>query len=281
MNVNLGICNFAVPGTGVFAPRIVSEMGLDGMSLELGSYQHGWPLSLRKLQNFYLEEQQKYGIEYANIGCSDGDNIPFFARENEPINKVIKEWVTKAVDTADYMKIPMVFFANFNASCVTSEEDLVYTAKRYRDICDYAADKGIEISCECPLSVKQQLQLVDMVERKNFSLFYDSNNYSYFTNYDQVEVLKGIYPHMGKQLHVKDSTKDCLANAVLGTGVSNFHGSIEFLKQQNYEGWLILENLYELESMRHLDEDYFEIMRADIKALREAVKYTEKLEKLS
>ena len=51
MNVKLGICNFCVPGTGVFAPQIVSEMGLDGMSIEFGSYEHGWALSQKKIMD--------------------------------------------------------------------------------------------------------------------------------------------------------------------------------------------------------------------------------------
>ena len=71
MNVKLGICNFCVPGTGVFAPQIVSEMGLDGMSLEFGSCEHGWALSQKKIMDLYLEAQQKYAVAYPNIGCSD------------------------------------------------------------------------------------------------------------------------------------------------------------------------------------------------------------------
>jgi len=272
MNVKLGICNFCVPGTGVFAAELVSEMGLDGMSLEFGSYEHGWPLSQRKLQDLYLEAQQDYCLEYPNIGCSDGDNVPFFAREDNPLYPAVNEWVTKAVDAAAYMKIPMVFFSNFNASFAATEEDLEHTAKRYRYICDYAGDKGIEIASENPLSVEKQIQLVDMVNRSNFSLFYDSDNYTYFTKYRQVDILQGIYPHMTRQLHVKDSTKGCIANAVLGTGVADFYDSIAFLKQQNYEGWIILENLYELLPMRHLNEDYFKIMKEDIRVLKDAVK---------
>ena len=77
---------------------------------------------------------------------------------------------------------------------------------------------------------------------------------------------------MGRQLHVKDSTKGCIANAVIGTGVADFYGSIDYLKEQNYEGWIILENLYELAPMRHLNPDYFEIMKEDVRALKEATK---------
>lgn len=272
MNVKLGICNFCFPGTGVFAPRLVSELGLDGMSVEYGSYEHGWALSQGKIRDLYLEEQQKYGIEYPNIGCSDGDNVAFHARENDKMNAIVNQAAVGAVDAAKYMNIPLVFFANFNASNINTEEDMEYTARRYQFICDYAGEKGIEIACENPMSIERQLQLVDMVDRKNFHLFYDSDNYTYFTEFDQITILDGIYEKMIPQLHVKDSTKGCIANAILGTGVSNFYGTIENLKQKGYGGWLILENLYELEGMRHLNPDYFEILKEDVRILKEAVK---------
>ena len=114
----------------------------------------GGPCLRKKIQDLYLDAQQKYGIEYANIGCSDGDNVPFFTPEGDPLYDAVNHWVTKAVDAAEYMKIPMVFFSNFNASLADTEEKLELTAKRYRYLCDYAADKGIEISCENPLSVE-------------------------------------------------------------------------------------------------------------------------------
>ncbi len=43
MNVKLGICNFCVPGTGIFAPKFVTEAGLDGMSIEFGTYEDHYP----------------------------------------------------------------------------------------------------------------------------------------------------------------------------------------------------------------------------------------------
>ena len=69
MDVKLGICNFCFPGTGLFAPRLVKEAGLDGMSIEYGAYEKGYPLSQKILWDLYLDEQQKHGIAYANIGC--------------------------------------------------------------------------------------------------------------------------------------------------------------------------------------------------------------------
>ena len=176
------------------------------------------------------------------------------------------------MDAAAYMKIPAVFFSNFNASLVETEEDMEYTVKRYRELCDYAGEKGIEIGCECPLSVEKQLELVDRVSKVNFKLFYDSDNYSYFTSFKQVDVLDGIYPHMMNQLHVKDSTEGHIANALLGTGVSDFKGSIAYLKEHDYSGWLLIENLYEKEDFQNVGPERIESVKEDVRRLKEAVK---------
>lgn len=272
MNVKLGICNFCVPGTGVFAPQVVSEFGLDGMSIEFGSYEHGWPLAQRKIQDLYLEAQQKYGIEYPNVGVSDGDNIPFHARKGTKWDPVVNDEGKNAIDAAAYMGIKLVFFSNFNASLNRTEEDFEVSAKRYQYFCDYAGEKGISIGCENPNSIEEQKMLVQLVDRKNFYLFYDSCNHACMTDYDIHEILRELYPYYYKQMHVKDGVRGENASRVLGTGTTGFEESIAILKEKNYEGWLILENLYELWPMRKINPDYFEIMKADIKALKEAVR---------
>ena len=77
MDVKLGICNFCVPGTGVFAPKFVKECGLDGMSIDFGTFEQGFPLGQVRMQEAYLEAKGIYEIEYPNIGCSGYDDIPF------------------------------------------------------------------------------------------------------------------------------------------------------------------------------------------------------------
>lgn len=272
MDVKLGICNFCLPGTGVFAPRLVKEVGLDGMSIEYGAYEKGYPLSQKIIRDLYLEAQQKFGIEYANIGCSDGDFLPFYMRPSGPRFETVRRAHFDAVDAAAYMKIPAVFFSNFNASLVRTEEDMEYTARRYQELCDCAGEKGIEIGCECPLGAARQLELVERVGRPNFKLFYDSDNFAAFTEFKQVDVLAAIYPHMMNQLHVKDSTEGTFANTLLGTGISDFSGSIAYLKEHHYSGWLILENLYEKEDFQNISPERIETVREDVRRLKEAVR---------
>ena len=68
--------------------------------------------------------------------------------------------------------------------------------------------------------------------------------------------------------HVKDGTKGFGASALLGTGTTRFFEQIDFLKEKNYKGWLIIENLYELLPMRELNPDYYEMMAEDIRTLK-------------
>lgn len=272
MNIKYGICNFVLPGGGVFAPRMVSELGLDGMSLEFGEYAHGWPLSQRYIQDLYLDAQQKYGIEYPNIGVSDGDNIPFTAPAESKMGKVIRDAGIKAIDAAAYMKIPMVFFCNFMASEIKNEEDLNNTVDNYRYFCDHAAEKGVDVACELPASSALQLRLVEMVDRENFSLFYDSANHYCMTSHSSVQVLKDTYKYSYNQMHVKDGRKGENASCIVGTGDSGFKEIVEFLKQQDYSGWMILENEYDRMPMNMLSDEYIEIVKEDIRALKELTK---------
>jgi sugar phosphate isomerase/epimerase len=272
MEVKLGICNFCTPGVGVFAPRIVAEAGLDGMSVEYGTYEQGFPLAQPRLQELYLEEQQKYGIEYANIGCSGFDFIPFHARPGTEYYEIVRSALKNAVKAAANMKIPMVFVPGFNKSEIKSEEDLEYAGKMFRFLCDEAGEKGIDVGYENQLSPQDQHKIFQMVDRKNFGMFYDSNNFYFQKGWNQAEILEETYDITLPQLHVKDGKKGSLASSVLGSGDTGFFETMDVLKKKGYKGWLILENLYYLLPMRNLNEDWFEIMKQDVAVLKAAVR---------
>lgn len=271
MDVKLGICNFCVPGKGMFAPKFVAEAGLDGMSIEYGTLKERFPLSLREVQNEYLDAQQKYGIEYCNIGLSGFNDVPFHVRENDPLREEIMGFLTGAVDTAKRMGIPLVFVPCFLTSYINDDEDLKYVIKNLKFVCDYAGERDIDIAFEGTLDVKRTLQVYKEVDKPNFNLFYDSQNYYYVEGYDQVEILKGTYDYIYPQLHVKDGTKDIWSGKLLGTGESNFNGAMNFLKEKDYTGWIILENLYELNPDAS-EKGVFELFKEDVRILKEAVK---------
>ena len=272
MTAKLGICNFCVPGTGVFAPHFVAEAGLDGMSIEFGSLAKGFPLDSRRLQDAYLDAQQQTGIEYPNIGLSDFDNTSMHALEGSPSYEVGRRMFRGAIEAAAHMKIPLVFAPSFLASEIKSDEELDRTAEAFRFACDLAGERGVAVASENMLPPARQRQLVEAVGRENFRLFYDSNNLFHFMGIDQVRALQDTYDLLAPQLHVKDGKKGGLGSALLGTGDANFKGVMKELGTRGYDGWLIIENAYEQMPLRGVMEDVFEIFRRDVSNLVGAAK---------
>lgn len=272
MDVKLGICNFCVPGTGIFAPQLVAEAGLDGMSIEFGTYENHFPSATRRVQDAYVEAREQYGIEYCNIGMSCFDFIPFHAHKGHPMHEIVKGALKAAIDAAEYMKIPMVFIPSFGASSIETEDEFDNAVEMFKYACAYAKEKGILISSENKMRAAKEIELVERVDYDNFSLFYDSYNYFYQNGYDQLEILKELYPYLGPQLHVKDGKPGVLAGSLLGEGDSGFYKVIDYLKKQNYSGWIISENLYEKQPTNTFETDVYELFRKDVDILKEAVK---------
>ena len=272
MDVKLGVCNFCLPGTGIFAPQLVAEAGLDGMSIEFGTYESGFPLSNRRIQDAYKEARENYGIEYCNIGCSGFDFIPFHAPRGHVFYDVVRQFVREAIDAATYLEIPLVFIPTFQASTIDTEEQFRRSVDMFRFACDLAAEKGIAIAHENIMDFRRQILLYEEVGRENFGIFYDSNNYFYFKGYDQVEILNTIYDYITPQIHVKDGKKGVLAGALLGKGDAGFYNVISYLKKKNFNGWLIIENQYEQKHLRDLNKDSYITFRQDVEILKSAVK---------
>jgi sugar phosphate isomerase/epimerase len=272
MEVKLGICNFCVPGSGVFAPELVAEVGLDGMSIEFGTYSNGFPLSSRRIQDAYNGAREQYGIEYCNIGCSGFDFIPFYAHQGHALYDVVRKCIKDAVNAAVYLKIPLVFIPSFSASTIETEEQFQNAVKMFRYACDLALDKGIMIGSENMMDAPMQIRLCEEVGRNNFGIFYDSDNYFFNKGYDQVEMLEAIYDYLVPQMHVKDGKRGVLAGSLLGHGDARFNDVITCLKKRNYKGWLIIENLYEQGPLRALDENVYATYGKDVEILKAAVK---------
>ncbi len=272
MDVKLGVCHHVLPGAGVFAPKFVKEAGLDGMSIEFGNYDVGYPASMRRVQDAYLEAQQQYGIEYPNIGMSAFDFIPFHAHKGTTMHDVIKQTLRLAIDAADYMKIPMVFIPTFGVSTIETEDQFKNATYMFQYASEYAEKKNITIASESIMDLPRQLRLYEEVQRDNFGLFYDSDNFFFEKGYDQVAMLSGMYPYMVNQLHVKDGKAGALAGSLLGDGDSDFAGTMAFLAEKDFKGWIISENLYGKQPLYNIGGDPFAALFEDVNRLKKAIR---------
>lgn len=268
-DIKIGACDWALPGNGLYAPQIAASVGLDALSLKIGLYENDYPLTQPEMQKIYLEEQQKYGIEYCAIALNDFDNIPMHAREGTKEYPIVWNLLKRAVSTAKNLGVKIIQVPGFAASEVLSEEDMEHSARAFQYLCDAAGEYGISVASENLMTAAEFHKLSNMVDRNNFYLYFDSQNYNVFRGYSEISILEGLYPRMCNQLHIKDG--EVMSGGLLGTGPSNFHATMEWLGKHNYTGYILLENYYDVLPLRLQNENPYELLRQDIATLKKAV----------
>ena len=268
--IKLGACDWGLPGGGIYAVRIASEVGIEALSLKLGLYQNDYPLTYSEMQNIYKDEQQKYGVEYCAIALNDFDNIPMHARKNTKEYKIVWDMLMRAVPTANALGVKMIQVPAFVASEIKTDEDMEHSSWAFQYLCDQASEFGISVASENCMSASGFKKFAQMIDRKNFYLYYDSQNYKLNKGYDQVEIIEELYPYFCDQLHVKDGNA-ALSGSILGTGDTNFCGVMDTLRYKNYTGYIILENYYDQLPLRTCGNPY-DLLREDVKILKEEIK---------
>jgi sugar phosphate isomerase/epimerase len=271
MNIKIGACDWALPGGGLYAPRIAFDIGLTCLALKIGLYERNYPVAEPEMQKYYLEEQQKYGIEYVAIALNDFDNICIYSRPGTAEYDIVCTVLSKGVSSAKSLGIPVIQVPGFSKSAIRCEEDIERTAVALRYLCDIAGECGITVASENLLTPDEFKLLASMVNRDNFKVYYDSQNYFLFKGYDQVEILDGLYNLMVPQLHVKDGN-GAMSGSLLGKGNSNFYGTIDALKKNSFEGCILLENYYDQLPLRLENESPYELLRQDVAILKAALK---------
>ena len=271
-SVKIGVCDWALPGDGLFAPRIAAEFGLEVLSVKIGLYENNYPVSESVMQRYYLEEQQRYGIEYCAIALNDFDNFSMHARKNTKGFAIARRIMDKGVKAAVGLKASVIQVPNFTVSKPGNSEDMEHLAAAYRYLCDEAGPHGITVAAENVMTPDEFKVLNSLVDRPNFGLYFDTQNYKLEADYDQVEMLEGLYEYMVPQLHVKDGNGE-LSGALLGTGDTNFYDTIDCLKRHNYNGYYLLENYYDRLPLRLVNNEQspYELLKEDISILKKAI----------
>lgn len=268
-NITIGACDWALPGNGLYATQIAASVGLEALSLKIGLYENDYPLTQPEMQRIYLEEQQKYGIEYCAIALNDFDNIPMHAREDTKEYAIVWDLLKRSIQTAKALGVSVIQVPGFAESEIKTEEDMVHSAKAFQYLCDETGALGIQVASENLMSPEEFQTFSDMINRKNFYLYFDSQNYNVFRGYDEVSILDGLFPQMCSQLHVKDG--EVMSGGLLGSGPSNFHKTMQWLGEHNYTGHILLENYYDVLPLRTQAENPYDLLREDIRILKQAV----------
>jgi sugar phosphate isomerase/epimerase len=267
--IRVGICEWAFPLAGPYGCKVAAEAGLDGMELDLGSYELGFPLSNPVIQEAYREAGAKWGISFPSIAvntlCAYGMTNPENSRERE----IALTAIYKGIDTASALKIPIVQLPSFKNGSIEDESGFQLTTKCIKTACRYAGDKGIVIGTENVLSAEDNLRLLQEVDQSNFKIFFDTQNPYLLKKYYVPDMIHKIGRFIC-EVHVKDGNAE-MSGALLGKGESGFYQSLAAIKEINFSGWVHLENYYNRKPLNSGTEDPFELLRQDIGILREAL----------
>lgn len=261
------VAEWCMPVAGPAICRMASEAGLDGVELNLGLFEHNLPLTDPHVRRYYLDAQQKYGVGFAAIAVNALDASFVMPPENARREEERRFIMKAAVDTAAALKIPIVQVPNFWDNAIKNEAELEMAAGWFREACEAAERYGVIVSSENPMSVEDNLKLYDAVNRPNFRLYFDTENPVYFSRARTPDMLRAFGSRVC-QIHVKDGTDGQMSCKPLGQGHAYFNECAQVIREIGYEGWIVLENNYDMPPFSTFENDRFELLAEDARILR-------------
>lgn len=239
-----GICQWSMPALKpAVAARTLRELDLDGIELDSGKWD-GTQLTLADgdLQRQWSEACVENALQVPALGvnslCDEGMSKP----EKKEIVRAI---LANSVEIAAAMQIPALQLPSFFDGVIRTELDLKTTAGRLQEVCDLALAHGIVVGTENALSVEDCVKLIELTDRDNLKVFFDTQNPWAMEGMNAAEVLRGEYPYLYDAAHAKDGHGSKLSSALLGQGDSDFAQTMAVFVENDYAGWLILENSYD------------------------------------
>ena len=244
-------------------------MGLDGVELSLNDFSRNLPLTDPTIRRYYLDAQQQYGVEFCGLAVNALDQEFAMPPENAQRADARRFVLKAAVDTAAALNIPILQVPHFFANAIHNAEEMEMAAGFFREACEAAEQHGIIVSCENPMNARDNLALFELVNRPNFRLYFDNENPVFFAGENSAEMLRALGRHVC-QIHVKDGTGEQLSCRQLGEGNAFFHECAAVVHEIGYEGWIVLENNYDMPPFNTFDNDRFELLVQDVRTLKRA-----------
>ena len=263
------ICEWCSPVAGPDVCRLAAEAGLEGVELNIGDIRRNLPLSDARIQRYYLDAAQKYGISYTAMAVNTLDNYTTLHPDNIQESDMTRFILGKAVDAAAAMGIPIIQVPNFFSNEIRTHDNLLAAAQFLRYTCEHAEKHNIIVGSENTLSAEENLELVERVGMPNFRIYFDTENPVFFKQYDSAEMIRKLGSHIC-EVHVKDGTEDQLSCRPLGQGNARFHACVQALKDIGYSGWIVTENNYDMPPFNTFENDRFDLIVEDLKIMKKS-----------
>lgn len=258
--MKFGICQWNLPVDGPEGCYELVKLGLDGMELSFSE-------ELIENLDEYRKSALETGVEFPSMGMNVFCGQSYITAGSESF---FESEIQKALKCASYFDSKTIQIPAFFASDIKTEVELDMAAKNLKKACEMAEKYNIYIGTENALDAENNLKLFSMVNHPLFKFYFDNQNLWRMKGKKCESVL-----HTMKDQIIEVHAKDSLVNdgkqkwMPLGTGDAEFFSSMNFLKNIDYNGWILLENDYNLNFSNY---DYESAIKKDLQVLKNIFK---------
>ena len=242
MRYTVGITQWCYPGFSAGTMPEVKKNGFDTVQLEVGSWEHGLPLSRKKIRNGYLEAAVSAGLQLLPVAVNTVCQHPFAEGLDTPDGQIALKALEAGIEAAAALHAEGITVPNFGRNKILNPMHLENTVLALQHACRIGLECGLNVYTENLLSAAGLERLFTDCSCPNLFLLFDSQNYRHNNLGYAMDVLRIWFPRTGSHIHVKAGSKT--QNAPLGCENSEAAGVLAFLKDHQYTGSIVLENNY-------------------------------------
>jgi L-ribulose-5-phosphate 3-epimerase len=225
----IGVCDWnlgKMADPGCFA--VAKEIGLDGVQVSLGTAGNNMHLRQKDIQEKYLAESKKHGVEIASLGIAELNSIPY---KSDPRTE---QWVADSIDVCKALHIKVVLLAFFGKGDLRGDaKGIEEVVRRLKRVAPIAEKGGVILGIESYLSAWEHMDIIQRVGSKSVQVYYDVAN-SHKQGYDIYEEIRFLGGNIC-EFHAKDYSY------LFGKGKVNFPAVRLAMDDIGYRGWIQIE----------------------------------------
>lgn len=253
-----GICQWNLPVKGAQGVYELKKLGLDGVELEYT------PELFSQIEE-YRKAALETGMQFPTLGLNVFCSTSYSKEGNE---EYFEKVILDALKCAQALGIKCLQVPAFFASDINTEEELIIAAKYLKRACELAEEYQIIIGSENALDAQMNKKLCKLVNHPLFKFYFDNQNLWRMKGKHCADVLVAM-KDMIVEAHAKDSKMFFGKQhwKPLGKGDAEFLSSMKALKEFGFDGWIHLENDYQIDASKR-NFDYEKAIKKDLETLK-------------
>ena len=230
--IRIGACDWSIgKSSDIGGFQLAKQIGLEGIQVNLGSDGNNMHLREKSLQEAYLVESKKTGVQIASMAIGELNNVPYKSEART------EQWVWDCVDVARNFDVKVILLAFFVKNDLRKDElGKKEVIRRLKMVAPKAEKMGITLGIESYLSAEEHMEIIEKVGSKSVKVFYDFRNAA-DAGYDVIKEIKWLGKDAICELHMKEN------GLLLGTGTLDWKKICETLMEMEYygDGWMQIE----------------------------------------